>query len=69
MKKGKKSVWFVRPESRESLCLPEIKSWDACHSLIYSSSGNINAADAVWVGFFVDKKVAKHVKRILESNE
>lgn len=62
-----KTKYFVRRESRDGLCLPEIKAWDSCHSLIYSPDGDINACDAQWVGFFVDKKTAKKVKSILEK--
>lgn len=59
--------WFVRRESRRGLSLPSIKSWNACHSLIYAPSGDIDAPDSVWVGFFINRQVAEKVKSVLES--
>ena len=69
MNSTKKSKFFVCRERRQGMCLPTMKSWDSCYSLIYSESGNIDAVDAEWVGFFVNEEIAEKVKSILEKND
>jgi len=63
------SSYFVVAEPRDgTLSLPEIAAWESCHSLVHSPSGVLDAPDAQWVGFFVNRDVAERVKFILETN-
>ena len=62
------SCWIVNPESHDEICLPNIEAWNASHSLIYAPSGDINAVDSEWIGFFINREVAERVKTLLDSN-
>lgn len=63
-----KQQWFVVPEKNDgSLALPEIAAWEAPYSLVHSPSGDVDACDAQWVGFFTNQDVAEKIKSLLEN--